>query len=83
MGHGQAYDFMFTLIGERSITVKDIKTMHRLFYKSIDEANAGTWRKESVIVSGSQYVFPRPQEIEGQMRKEIMRLLHIPFPKMV
>ncbi len=69
VGHGQAYDFMFTLIGERRITAEDIKTMHRLFYKSIDEANAGTWRKESVIVSGTDYVFPRPQEIEGKMRK--------------
>lgn len=43
--------------------------MHRLYYKSIDEANAGIWRKEIVIVSGSEYVFPRPQEIERQMRK--------------
>jgi Fic family protein len=67
VGHGKAYDFMFTLIGERRITVEDIKTMHRLFYKSIDEANAGTWRNE--IVSGSEYVFPRPQEIEEQMYK--------------
>ncbi|MDT3698376.1 MAG: Fic family protein [Thermincola sp.] len=69
VGHGQAYDFMFTLIGERRITLEEIKTMHHLFYKSIDEANAGTWRKESVIVSGTDYVFPKPQEIEGQMQK--------------
>ncbi len=68
VGHGAAYDFMFSLIGERRITVGDIKVMHRLFYKNIDEANAGTWRKENVIVSGSDYVFPRPQEIEEQMR---------------
>lgn len=69
VGHGQAYDFMFTLIGEQRITVEDLKTMHRLFYKNIDEANAGTWRKENVIVSGTDYVFPKPQEIEGEMRK--------------
>jgi Fic family protein len=69
VGHGQAYDFMFTLIKKRHVTVKDIKTMHRLFYKNIDEANAGTWRKESIIVSGSEYVFPRPEEIGEQMRK--------------
>ncbi|MDD2587124.1 MAG: Fic family protein [Syntrophomonadaceae bacterium] len=68
VGHGAAYDFMFSLIGERRITVGDIKTMHRLFYKNIDEANAGEWRKESVIVSGSEYVFPEPQEINEQMR---------------
>ncbi|MEN6351347.1 MAG: hypothetical protein ABFD08_18395 [Syntrophomonas sp.] len=32
LGHGAAYDFMFSLIRERSITVQAIKTMHRLFY---------------------------------------------------
>ncbi len=69
VGHGQAYDFMFTLLEEQRITVEDIKTMHRLFYKSIDEAKAGIWRKESVIVSGTDYVFPQPQEIDGQMQK--------------
>ena len=56
VGHGQAYDFMFTLMGEQRISVEDIKTMHRLFYKNIDEAKAGIWRKESVIVSGTDYV---------------------------
>jgi len=69
VGHGAAFDFMFSLIGERRITVRDIKVMHRLFYINIDVTNAGTWRKENVIVSGSDYVFPRPQEIEEQMRK--------------
>jgi len=69
VGHGQAYDFMFNLIGERCITVEDIKTMHYMFYKNIDEANSGTWRKESVIVSGSSYAFPSPYEIEEQMLK--------------
>lgn len=68
VGHGAAYNFMFSLIGERRITVEDIKTMHRLFYKNIDETNAGVWRKESVIVSGSEYVFPEPQEIGAQMQ---------------
>ena len=69
VGHGKAYDFMFTLIKERCITVENIKTLHYLFYKNIDEANAGSWRNEIIIVSGSEYVFPRPQEIEEQMYK--------------
>lgn len=50
-------------------TLKDIKTIHILFYKSIDEANAGTWRKENIIVSGSEYVFPQIQEIDEKMSK--------------
>jgi Fic family protein len=69
VGHGKAYDFMFTLIGERRISVSDIKTMHRLFYKEIDEENAGIWWKQPVVVSGSEYVFPRPDELDERMSK--------------
>lgn len=68
IGHGKAYDFMFTLVKQRSITIEDIKTMHRLFYHDIDEENAGAWRKTQVVVSGSDHAFPRPQEIEKQMQ---------------
>ena len=68
VGHGAAYDFMFSLIGERKIAVEDIRTMHRLFYRQVDEARAGTWRDRPVIVTGSGYVFPAPAEIEQQMQ---------------
>lgn len=67
VGHGKAYNFMFTLIGEKRISVSDIKTMHRLFYKDIDEDNAGVWRKDPVVVSGTDYVFPHPNELEERM----------------
>lgn len=53
VGHGRAYNFMFTLTNDRQISTYDIKTMHHLFYKEIDDENAGIWRKEPVIVSGS------------------------------
>lgn len=69
VGHGKAYNFMFTLIKERRISVADIKAMHRLFYKEIDEENAGVWRKEPVVVSGTEYVFPHPDELEKRMKE--------------
>lgn len=68
IGHGKAYDFMFTLIKQRTITIEDIKTMHRLFYRDIDEENAGSWRKTQIAVSGSEHVFPQPQDIEPLMQ---------------
>ena len=58
VGHGEAYDFMFTLIRNSSISIEDIRRIHRLFYQKIDESNAGQWRKQSIIVSGTDYVFP-------------------------
>lgn len=69
VGHGKAYNFMFTLIRKRRISSADIKTMHRLFYKEIDEDNAGAWRKAPVVVSGTNYVFPYPHELEERMAK--------------
>ncbi len=69
VGHGKAYNFMFTLVGGRHISTADIKTMHRLFYREIDEENAGVWRKEPVVVTGTDYVFPHPGELESRMEK--------------
>lgn len=68
VGHGAAYDFMFSLMGERKITVENIRAMHRLFYRQVDEAQAGIWRDRSVIVTGSSYVFPAPAEIGQKMQ---------------
>ena len=67
IGHSRAYDYMFDLIGSRLITVDDMKTLHRLFYKYIDETNAGVWRDSSIIVTGSDYAFPAPSELGGLM----------------
>ncbi|KPU45904.1 Fic/DOC family protein [Oxobacter pfennigii] len=67
VGHGNAYNFMFTLIRENRISTTDIKAMHRLFFKEIDEENAGIWRKEPIIVTGTDYAFPHPGELDGHM----------------
>lgn len=67
VGHGKAYNFMFSLIKEKRISVADMKTMHYLFFKEIDEKNAGIWRKDPIIVSGTDYVFPHPDKLEERM----------------
>lgn len=67
-GHAQAYDYMFTIVRGHSITLEDMKTLHRLFYKSIDEDNAGQWRKQRIIVTGSEYAFPGPGRVEAEMK---------------
>jgi len=67
VGHGKAYDHMFSRMGERRISAADIKVLHRLFFKEIDEENAGAWRKVPVVVSGIDYVFPSPAELEERM----------------
>lgn len=69
VGHGEAYDFMFDLIRTKKITVHDIKVMHQMFYKSIDEKNAGVWRNQQIIVTGSEYQFPEPEMLENMMQE--------------
>ncbi|MCL2810370.1 MAG: Fic family protein [Clostridia bacterium] len=67
IGHSHAYDYMFELLDKRRITVKDMQTLHRLFYKLIDEPHAGLWRDVNIIVTGSDYAFPAPAELDGLM----------------
>jgi len=67
IGHARAYDYMFSIFKSGIITLDNIKTIHRLFYLSIDEENAGVWRKESIIVSGTDFVFPAANELDTLM----------------
>jgi Fic family protein len=83
VGHSLAYDYMFSLIGERSITVDDIKNLHRLFFKNIDEARAGVWRDINIIVTGSDYEFPAHDELEelmGELERWIENVRHTMHP---
>ena len=67
LGHSKAYDYMFQLLDKKSITVEDIKNLHCLFYRLIDEERAGMWRNSNIIVTGSDHVFPAPDELNELM----------------
>lgn len=67
IGHAKAYDFMFTLLNNRTITETDILTMHRMFYENIDMEYAGKYRDIDVFVSGSQYPVTDPTHIQVEM----------------
>lgn len=54
-GHANAYDFMWTLAQGKTISTRDILELHRLLYTQIDAAKAGVYRKEDVIITGSEY----------------------------
>lgn len=71
LGHAKAYDFMFTLLGKREITERDILTMHKMFYSNIDNANAGVYRDCPVIITGSNYSVTAVNKIPGEMKKLI------------
>ena len=68
-GHAKAYDYIYTLMQGETIGEAQLKTIHRLFYSLIDETQAGEYRKEKVIISGSKYPVPPPEKIESLMNK--------------
>ncbi|MEW5767834.1 MAG: Fic family protein [bacterium] len=74
IGHSEAYDLLYKLAKDKTITESDILGMHRLFYFRIDPENAGTYRKVKVIITGSDYIPPPPAEIKGLMKKLISEM---------
>ncbi len=74
VGHSEAFDLMYRLSGAKEIGEKDVLALHRLFYRKIDEDNAGTYRKIRVFVSGSFRAFPPPSHINTLMNAFIGRL---------
>ena len=65
--HAKAYDFMFTLIGNRKITEEHILQLHRLFYGNIEPEFAGCYRNIPVFISGSKYPVAKAGEIPAQI----------------
>jgi Fic family protein len=68
LGHAEAYDFLYTLAKAKSIAEADIKNLHKLFYKRIDEKNAGVYRKARALITGSKYPLPTPDQIPALMK---------------
>lgn len=62
VGHGEAFDEMFSLINDNKITEENIKKFHYLFAKNIkDIPNPGEYRNVSktyVYITGSDYSCP-------------------------
>jgi Fic family protein len=71
-GHGQAYDYMFSLIKKRDITEKDVLYCHKLFSQNIPGfINPGEYRKIEVMISGSNKVLSKAKDIPVRMEEYI------------
>ena len=67
IGHDKAYEFMFSLLKNRTITENDILTMHQMFYRNIEKEYAGKYRDIDVFISGSQYPVTTTERIQEEM----------------
>jgi len=68
---GEATDFLESLVSrsEIPITESDLRQIHTLVLKGIDDANAGAYRSIPVEISGSEFTPPGPESIPAQMRE--------------
>ncbi|MBU5255205.1 Fic family protein [Tissierella praeacuta] len=65
--HAKAYDYMFTLLGNKEIVEKDILYLHKLFYQNIDEEFSGRYRDIPVFISGSNYPVTKVENIQSEI----------------
>ena len=62
------------LVKKTEITVDDIKWFHHLFYFRINEKQAGEYRKEKAVITGSKYPLPSPAELSDLMEELIVAI---------
>ncbi len=74
LGHSEAYDLLFRMAKGKEITEAGIKELHRLFYYRIDAKQAGKYRKKKVIITGTDFIPPAPDQIPGLMKDFVDRI---------
>lgn len=83
INHREAIFFVEDLISNKeSLSKSNIKNIHALIFKEIDNANAGKYRRENVVISGAKHIPPKHYEIDHLMQKVMLeyqskwKLLH-------
>ena len=73
MGHSEAFDWIYQLAKNQEIREKDILELHRLFMYRMDAKNAGKYRAQKVMITGTPFL------VEYRVRRdqvEILAILH-------
>ena len=74
INHKEAIDFLEELIDDnKELTEFDIKNLHAIVLKGIDDENAGRYRTENVIISGATHIPPESIIVPELMEKLIYR----------
>lgn len=59
INHKNAIMFLEELVqSDKPLAERDIKNLHHLVLKGIDDANAGVYRMENVLISGAKHIPP-------------------------
>lgn len=72
INHREAILFVEDLVRKNEpLSEWQIKSIHQLILKNIDDKNAGTYRKTNVIISGADHVPPDALHVESEMQNFI------------
>lgn len=72
INHREAIYFVEDLVRkDEPLSERQIKLIHQLILKNIDDANAGIYRKTNVIISGAEYLPPDALHVAEEMAKFI------------
>ncbi len=77
IGHAKAYDYMIDVASSNIpfiISEKIIRELHQLFYGCIDKADAGNYRSEDVIITGTNFVPPKWKDVERDMTAFVKKM---------
>lgn len=69
--HRDALHFVRDLAApeSRGVTEADIRDIHRLILRAIDDTNAGRYRQIQVMITGSDVELPAPSDVPGHMQE--------------
>ncbi len=65
--HKAAIDFVYSLLKKDKISEKDVLEIHTLILDRIDPQGAGFYRRERVLIAGSDYTPPSPEKVPKLM----------------
>lgn len=68
-GHGDAYDYMFSLLHQDGVSIGDICTMHRYLMQKEIGNKAGTYKTVENLITGSEYSTVGVAQVEHEMNK--------------
>ena len=68
VNHKEAIDYVYDLAStDRSLSEYDIRSIHQLVLKDIDNDNAGRYRTENVLIAGASHIPPDYLHVVAEM----------------
>ncbi|PIS30411.1 cell filamentation protein Fic [Candidatus Saganbacteria bacterium CG08_land_8_20_14_0_20_45_16] len=73
-GHAAAFDIIFNLAKNKELSEADILKLHHLFYHQINVEQAGRYRQQQVIITGTDFIPPAAKLVPTLMKEYVAGL---------